>query len=445
MRKALILSFIIIAGVLSHESYPKGALRSDPRNEDLILIQGDALESALGWPIGSLRVGAIRDGKAVIIPSQIDERNPEGRWVYTGGPEASYDADEGLLDANDELVFMAADCGAEGDAWGLWPDAEAIDLITIIDPITEDKRYAYLLRYADALSAPPIAGSVDYVRFDPKSDTIEGVRYIAGFPETPKVSYSTYIIKKEAGGSGEDLLDRSKMRLRFSALWGAIRITIDESDMMSRLTGWIDGPVRVMRKAKHSVKLFLGLGTPEVVGETSFFATNFQFFSRLEIPFELGYVLTEASIVIASDFNKNAVGMTFWSEANREGVPVDGAWSEAEGKLDFGPSNWALLSGPQGAWMIRVAYVSDIPFTKNLYYKDDAKGDYKPDDEPGAIGATGYNLGNIHRIPKGVYEFIIHIYAPLGYRPGDEVKYLRMVDTPLLSSVASIPSPIVQR
>ena len=441
MTKALAFTiFFIIAGKLFlPEVRAQGIAAIDGRDEDLVFIQGKGLQSGLGWSIRALRVGAIRDGVPLIIPAQIDERDPEGNWVYTQGHEASEDIDKGLLDANDELVFMAADCGGKGDAWDLWPRAVSIDLITVTDPLGSEQCYAYLLRYARAQEAAPISGEVDYIHFDPETDTAEGIRYIVGFTRASKISYRTYVIKQGAGGSGKDILDRFKIRLQLSALWGSINVTIDESDMIDRMTGWVDGPVRVLRKAEHSLRLLLGLGTLKVVGQSSFFPTYFEFLSQMTFPFELDSVLTEANFIATTDFNNNAIGMTFWSDTNQQGVRVDGIWSEEEKRLDLGPFDWIVLSGPQGAWMNRLTYLNDIPFSKNLYYRDDAEGDYGPEDEPGAIGDSGFNLGEIHKARKGVYRYITHIYAPIGYRPGDEAKYLNMVDNPLQSSVTPIP------
>lgn len=413
----------------------------DPRNEDMIFINGDKMPVALGQPVATIRVGAVREGIGRIIPAQVDERDAAGNWIFKSGPDAAEDTDKGLVDDNDELVLMAMDCGEKADAHALWPTATAVGEIAVTDPLTGQQRFAYLLVFPNTDAAPSIEGGMDYVKYDVENDTIEGTRYIVGFPGPPKISYQTYITKKEAGGNGLDIFDRFKMRLHAETMWGIISLTIDESDMRSRLAGWTDGPVRVLRKMVHTTELFLGIESPEVVGESYYFATTFQFPSHVDIPFELDYVLSDFYLHTPTDFNANALGMKFYSDRNPNGVLLDGKMDETEKSLDRGEVGWMVVSGEPGAWMNRLTYENEVPFPRALYYNDDTATPSPPEEHPGEIGCSGYNLLDLHKVQKGVYRFISHIYAPVGYKPGDEKKYLDIYDHPLETTVTTLTGP----
>jgi len=101
--------------VVNPAPYRKSMTRSD----DFVVIQGAALRKSLQKPISKMSLMAAVNGELQPIPFQIDEINSDGEWVlpdhppYLTGAKVRFDKDDdnGLIDENDELVFMIRDSG----------------------------------------------------------------------------------------------------------------------------------------------------------------------------------------------------------------------------------------------------------------------------------------------------------------------------------------------
>ena len=74
------------------------------RNEDPVVLRGSVLSSTLNMPVGKIFAYAYDGAVWRQIPAQVDEVNATGNYVA---------AEDGLFDANDELVFMAKDLGVK--------------------------------------------------------------------------------------------------------------------------------------------------------------------------------------------------------------------------------------------------------------------------------------------------------------------------------------------
>ncbi|MCX5859729.1 MAG: hypothetical protein NT056_07515, partial [Proteobacteria bacterium] len=130
---AFTLASLILAGG-AWASDPKTAVpekKTLTRTEDFVVAYGKVLRKNLGEDIGQLGLFAFHEGKLVPIPFQIDEINQEGEWVLTQVPptlageglKPEHDEDDGNLDENDELAFMARDAGDRVAQEGYPPEA----------------------------------------------------------------------------------------------------------------------------------------------------------------------------------------------------------------------------------------------------------------------------------------------------------------------------------
>ena len=86
----------------AHPTAPAADL-SALRPEDPVEVPGSALPDLAGAPIADLALYAFDGSAWSPIPFQIDERDGANTYVAN---------EDGLLDANDVLVFMARDLGS---------------------------------------------------------------------------------------------------------------------------------------------------------------------------------------------------------------------------------------------------------------------------------------------------------------------------------------------
>jgi hypothetical protein len=127
------------------------------------------------------------------------------------------------------------------------------------------------------------------------------------------------------------------------------------------------------------------------------------------------------------------MGMTFYSERNTAGVPVDGQMGPAEKALDRGRFAWAAVTGPQGAFLNRLTPVKAGGYGEvwTLKYTDDITANDPPESEPGQVGRFSFNL-DMTTFGSGAYGLVNAMFFPKApFKPGDEKAYFLIMDQPL--------------
>src|SRR6185436_18375185 len=120
---------------------------------------------------------AVRDGKLVPIPFQIDER--QGRQIaMTDGTEPSADAKPGILDQDDVLVFLPCDAGTRATPEML--AARVPGLVTwrevqLDDTLDGTRGFAYVV-----VADTPPATAKRYVDYTPGADLVTAAAYQLG-------------------------------------------------------------------------------------------------------------------------------------------------------------------------------------------------------------------------------------------------------------------------
>lgn len=421
----LILSLVMIAPTAMRENRGTGTYID--RTMDRVVIKGERLADLDGLPINKLRLVALKQGEAVPVPFQIDELDPLGYYVMDR-PDGKHDrdADNGLLDKNDELVFMAM------DACGRAPEGhfgeKRYQEIKLTDPVDGGSAYLYLVYYEDI---PPPLSEKSYMRYEEgeEFDQVITPYYILRFPKND-VFIRDFIMLPEAGGSGEDIMDRIKMRSGIDVL-SALTITRTEEDFDTVILGCVVGPVRVIRQSGTRLSLLLSLKAPSVVVDGSFYPCSFEFPSMLSMPFRLDMIASDAYIRQGWDLNRTALGMKFFSNLEPGGVVLDGTMSEAEKKLakNRNTLHWAIGTGGPGTFMFSGVWDESAPFRAVLYYEDDLSRLEPPESEPGVMGFA-YRLEDLIKMGGEEYGFNIVNYVVPDF-DGDIERAIRVYDHPL--------------
>ena len=181
------LTIVGLNAAQAHEtrsSVPRAALTLD-RVEDPVVITGSRFSALSGVPVNELVLYAYRGGDWLAVPFQIDEVNISGTYVISDG---------GLLDANDELVFMAGDAGDQVGAAAWPPDVQSRlysrYAVTVSDPLSASQQaWAYLYR-----SATLTRSQVSYVTWTQETANCIGVVLYGGLQsnELPGLGRSAY-------------------------------------------------------------------------------------------------------------------------------------------------------------------------------------------------------------------------------------------------------------
>jgi len=404
------------------------------READPVVVKGKLLHNFAGVRIEQLTLYSFHQGEAYNIPFQVDEKGPDGSFILTAGEDVWKDQDGGCLDANDELVFMAMDLGERASSGGYGEQSWECLEIEIMDPLTRQKGWAYLVADPFIVKSP----SHDYVtyKFDHQRAWTITDFYVSSTDYTSNITDIMNLIQPD-GDMGLDLLDRFKIRNCFKLHRYLLGLTFcfNEEDVDSSVTGYKDGPVRVIQRVKTSIKV-LGMRISISTSDTLLYPHFYSAPRSISLPFNIKSIFTKLKITTFFDLNHLASGMLFFSSCNSQPFKVDGIMSPSEIQLERSNPRWMLVTGAQGTCILVVdfepEFIKDTDFS--LYYLDDMAEVDPPEGESGQMSSFGYEF-DISNLSKGTYAFAIYTFAPDRYRPGDEINYLNMIEHPLQVTV----------
>ena len=220
------IALLVSVSLVSSRASAPAALN---RPFDPIVITGDQLADLLNTPIDQIYIYAFTGSSPIQIPAQIDERNANGMFVPTG---------DGLLDAEEELAFMAADAGDWADDPVIQVSGQPVTptyVLTLTDPLSSDQAWAYI--FSSALISQTF--SSDYIDYLSGTDQISSTVYTIGFDSTH--GFRDYLTL----GSSPDLLDREKIRISGYVVLPSIPFSVNEENVTLDAVHALDGPVRV--------------------------------------------------------------------------------------------------------------------------------------------------------------------------------------------------------
>ena len=422
------------AAVPALESGPEEGNKTLARSVDPVIIQGRVLgEGVLGLPVEGFRLFVARQGVLGPIPYQIDEVDAEGLFVLPEGKSPSRDEEDlhGILDGNDELVFMAGDLGdrVHKEQWP--PGVRAGVQIEVRDPLTGTKGWCSLLWFEN----PPPPSPVEYVRYARQEDRICADAFSLGYSPDRDLVYTTHLSLLPEGGPSPppDIMDRINIRFSASIFLRSITFSRNEDDFVSEVIAYKDGPVRVMRRVANSMRLVLGLRTPRIIAYSVYYRDAIETPNVMTLPVSLDTVAHSAYFEGGTDHNRNAMGMRFYSSNNPQGVLVDGRMSPEELAMDHGDYVWTLLTGTQGQVisLVQMGEKTRQILSKRLIYVDDLFYCNAPEDEPGATPKVGFSLENILGLKRGTYTYNARFYFPAEMGLGSVKPYLDILENPL--------------
>jgi len=314
--------------------------RSIEREHNPVKISCSSIPRFHGEPVEQCRLYAVQNCEYVPVPFQIDEVDAKGLYVLPKGKRPNRDRGkragrrelEGLVDDNDELVFMARDLGDRALEPTLLPGATMSAEIEVADPLTEGRGWVYLFIFPD----PPAPSSRDYVRFAPEEDRVYAEFFTLGYSPVKDLVYTDYLsVTPAAGGDGKNLIDRMNIRFTASILLRSITFSRHEDDFTSEIIAYKDGPVRVMRRVGNHMRLVLGLESPEVIAYSVYYRNAIESPNTFHLPFDMKTFVKSVEFYGGTDYRNNCACMTFYTSDAPDGVVVDGRMSDREKELAF--------------------------------------------------------------------------------------------------------------
>ncbi len=407
--------------------------RTISREPDPITITGVTLPEAAGLEPTLFGLYAVRGKRLVPIPFQVDQRDEDGEYILADVVERKQPPPR-PFDENDELLFMAKDLGDRCSPELYPPDRQKGIEIEVIDPVDNTRGWSYLFVFE---SPPELSGRryTTYLLPREGKDVVDTAVFFSEYPpvelERANIAQSL-MVKETAGGSGENILDRMKMRVTFKFLFSYFALHIDEDNVGCELLAYRDGPVRLIRRVKSFTELGFGLKAPGFVSDMSYYETIVSTPMDMTVPFKFGYVLSEVSNRLGFDYSPAAVGSLFYNSRNLRGFLIDGYPSQEEMNMNPEESGWNVLTGPKGTLMRRSAILGLAKKYIGIkeYIMDNMEEPDPPENFPGNVGHT-YQMWDFTNVPRGKYKSLLNFYVPSNFEWGDQLEYLKINDHPL--------------
>lgn len=425
-----VMVVLAVLGVIGAAVSAEAEKKSLKRTEDPIVVKASQFAAMDGAAIEKLAVMKW-DGTALApIPFQVDERAPDGRFVYPLGPKANPNDGDKLYNKDDELVMMSWDLGDKVPADAALPcGATRVGELEVKDPKDNGLAWAYVLECA---SAPP-KSTADYAKHvvEAERDWVQTERY--HFSEKRGTSFFDQIkLKGDSGAVGPNLVDRIKGRAHIDPkLLPAI--DTPESALDGSIQCWIDGPVRVV----HLMVAYISLGIIKLnIGgqsENLFYPNYFVTPIQVDMPVNPSSIMKDFNMRYAIDWRKEFDGAKYYDAINSKGVTLDGKTDADEKALDFNAEHdWYALAGPQGSMVVHITMPEQWKniVKLKLYYVDDIGAPDAPEDDPGQRCA-GFKIQSMSDISAGKYAYNIYYMVPAVKPPQGTDTMLDLVKKPI--------------
>lgn len=453
----------ILGTLLCAWCWPTCILASEPtssldRPHDPVVISGERLPGFIGDRLDEMRLMAFRGETLRVIPFQVDERDSQGNpvyaRVYSDGkwrvPEPI--EGQGRLSRQDELVFMAFDCGGRLSREA-WPPARHAAELRVMDPVRHGEGFAYLF----TLENPPPLARERYIRQDVQGRMIRTGSYAYGYHDDPGGGVFDFLAFGDAlhtpveALTRNDVVDKAIFDLRVTFLFRGLSFSWDETDLNAGLTAYKQGPVRVLQKVWYSIDLVLGLKSPRVERVLFSYPGRTVIPTELNMPFNPALFLSSASMRMTLDFSKRIMGSRVYHPQFEEPFILDGKMSaveskvqETELKLDPAEPIWVAVGGEWGGIMGRVFPAPEAweallnmkgAGRTRLYYRDDASTLNPRENEPGSYGQIGGVFDGMRNVSSGKYSMLMIFFAKDHMDEEMIRRLLEVDDRPLVTEV----------
>ena len=381
-----------------------------------------------GKRIDALSVLAVRAGKLVPIPFQIDERDEDG-WIYTPGVSEKIKGTEGVFDADDELVFMYRDTGSER----LDPAVHHLSDGRIV----QELKFSYngKTRYAYVAEGSSQRDPSDYVQYDQKKWALDATFF--NFRNNPKNILMFEDFRANAGPTPEHrVLDTLILEISTGVMVPWPRVTVDIRNLQAELAGVKHGPVREVLKLKIWV-VVAGIPVFRVLTDMTVYDQGITLPVKLHIPGGeiLTRVLNKPLIDIGLDMHE-LKGGRFVSAVNPSGKyhKVDGVMTPEEKLLDIHipDATWLWLESGRG-WdvVMKFSIPPDWPVEGHGIYVDAVKPEksYPYESFPDALPRVGFE---VTKLPVGKLDIDLTaiLWFPATVGPAGPERFIKQMDDP---------------
>ncbi len=398
----------LVASLAFVPAYAEEPPALDPQIDEYkpLLIDGENMPAALGKRIETLSLQAVIDGQMEPVPYQIDEYNTGGA-VYFKELKVPLDGTQGVLDANDKLVFLFKDAGPRRESFQVI-DGKLVSEIELTDA-TGVRRYIYLVE------GSRLRSEEQYVRYSTDIGQVETDFYSLTYNKENQLNWDEF---SYAAFRGERPLDTMKIRLIGGLFTEMSTITLNNKNFVAKPIGEHVGPVRTTSQMEITMWMF-NLPLLEISYQVHHYPKSMLYDVRVIMPEVRRKILANPMLSMSLDAN-NLTGSSVRSALGpKTAVNVDGQLSPLEEEFIKSPvtpeQSWLWVSTHRDLDVLAFFnYLGDTREPLSLVYDDDTEKVDPPERFKGTGPNAGYRIDNFPM--SGFFGFVVSIFLSEGYQ-----------------------------
>jgi hypothetical protein len=351
------------------------------RPYESIMVTGAQLPLFSNVPVNEIFVYSYVDGLWKQLAFQIDEKDG-GSFLAAGN---------NLLNANDEICFMAADLGDSVADHNWISDASSAvyqryQIKAVNNSLISNKSaFAYIYRSTALTIDPSVSAYMSYVPAGAgaANDTIRARGYILGHDTN---AIPDYLALRNGTAKTSDILDRWK--IRYSGFYFRNPSFSYHDTEISALSDSMltlkSGRIRTFRKCDFACRLF-----SQMVSPVSIYTVYYPYHAVTTLQQKnMIQIFGLESLRQSFDLNSHVVTSKFYNRYNSN-ISIDGNDEVIIKTFDAVQVNWQMIQGAMGS-LITVVDSCNAGTTREIYYKDDSTPDpADTGDDDASYGDTG--------------------------------------------------------
>jgi hypothetical protein len=363
---------------------------ASPRQWQPLLLRGVQLPQLLNTPVDRIEVLAIHGGKLEPIPFQVDSVLMGGLFGLPQGPAPTTYVLPQAVGPEDEMSMMMFDLGERLANPAEMPP-RAVE-VAVADPLGGSERYAYI-----GVVKNPRRSPVHYVDYDPQRKIIDTGNYRLGFKgEFP----DEFRVQEGKGELSRNLISGFELSGKVTVL-NMIDIHLAERDVDSRLLAYRVGPVRLIRRVAHRIRIFKRIHSPEVSTVEFFYRDFAQAPFTMRLP--LRTLFHDIQGRIAMDF-VDLRGYALMASGLAKPVEIGDDTPAEVG--DATPAAWLALRGDGRVMLETFASSDDLSLiSRHLYYHAHAPSADGTEQSAALAATVGIETDGWQRLSAGPHRF----------------------------------------
>jgi len=378
-----------------------------PLLQELVVVSGSSVPALLGTPVQQISLLSYSQGRLSPLIFQIDQKDPQGRYLIEETPPGGPQSGGAALDENDELVFRIVDSGKRLPATSEFAGQHSLVEIQIIDRGSGISGWIYA---SISNRNEPLSSSVR-IHYLPDTDSVRSGLYHIGFSEQLPFLIDTFHWKLDGQHAwSPDISDTMKIRHHGTFL-GFIPFLRTQNDYSSRLVSVKQGPLRIIRRTSNQIRMLWKLKTPKLLVDYVMMPDGFIMDTIIDIPFNIGLFFSNVETLTTMDWNDDPElpKLTIHSPDGITELAVDGRMSPDKQAFNTVNARHISISSSFGELFIGLEIPDNFPIQPWLYLRDDIEEPDSPEHHTGQFGNVGFRTTRWEMIDTKVHHLTFTI------------------------------------